>query len=395
MSYESLAARFHPLFEEIGRGALAREQRRELPHEAVRSLVDAGFTSLTVPEAFGGEGVSHATIVRLLIDLAAADSNVAHLLRGHFVFIDIAQRQDEAFARRHLGSMTRGVLFGNASTDTPGSNTIGTTSTTLRESEDGLLLSGTKYYTTGTIFADRAVVMASAPDTPTERFYVVTPTDAPGVRIIDDWDGFGQPLTGTGTTILDDVRIDPADVVPRSEGLHHDSAYFQVILLAVIAGIGRAAVADITGVVRERTRTFNTAGGALPREDPIIQENLGRLHAKAVAAEASVRHAAEALDADPSEEGAFEAAELAADAAQLVVPGLVADVTTGIFDLSGASATKRGAALDRYWRNARTIATHNPAAFKARAIGDYLLSGTRPEGLNSIGTVATSEGSPA
>lgn len=388
VTYEALSERFGPLFDEIAAGTLARELNRELPHAQVRALAAQGFTALTVPSEFGGAGVTHHTSIRLLIDLAAADSNIAHLLRGHLIFIDTAQRQDPGFTRRHLGDIAQGVVFGNASTDQPGSNTVGSTSATLTSGRDALLLNGKKFYTTGTIFADRTVTMAADPAEPENRRYVVVSTSAEGVTILDDWDGFGQPLTGTGTTVFRDVRIDPADAVPRSEGYHHDSAYFQVVLLAVIVGIGRGAIAEITEIVRGRTRTFNTAGGALYREDPIIQENLGRLQAKVDVAEAAVLRAAEALDRDPTDEGAHVAAELAASSAQVVVPGLIHDVTTGIFDLSGASATKREKALDRFWRNARTIATHNPAAFKARAIGDHLLNGTVPEGLTSIGDVA-------
>jgi len=41
--------------------------------------------------------------------------------------------------------------------------------------------------------------------------------------------------------------------------------------------------------------------------------------------------------------------------------------------------------LDRHWRNAQTVATHNPAAFKARQLGDHLVNGAVPVGLNAIG----------
>jgi hypothetical protein len=34
--------------------------------------------------------------------------------------------------------------------------------------------------------------------------------------------------------------------------------------------------------------------------------------------------------------------------------------------------------LDRYWRNARTIASHNPLIYKARIVGDYAVNGARP-----------------
>jgi alkylation response protein AidB-like acyl-CoA dehydrogenase len=48
-----------------------------------------------------------------------------------------------------------------------------------------------------------------------------------------------------------------------------------------------------------------------------------------------------------------------------------------IFHVGGASATSREANLDRHWRNARTIASHNPAMYKARAIGDLLINEQR------------------
>ena len=55
----------------------------------------------------------------------------------------------------------------------------------------------------------------------------------------------------------------------------------------------------------------------------------------------------------------------------------------------GASATSTAKGLDRHWRNAQTVATHNPIAFRARALGDYLINGTLPEGLNAIGDART------
>ncbi|MGO2533841.1 MAG: acyl-CoA dehydrogenase family protein, partial [Arthrobacter rhombi] len=65
------------------------------------------------------------------------------------------------------------------------------------------------------------------------------------------------------------------------------------------------------------------------------------------------------------------------------------DAAGALFDVTGASATSRGKSLDRHWRNARTVATHNPAAFKARSVGDFHINGTIPIGLNSIGEATT------
>ena len=44
-----------------------------------------------------------------------------------------------------------------------------------------------------------------------------------------------------------------------------------------------------------------------------------------------------------------------------------------------------GHALDRHWRNARTVSSHNPVIYKARDIGDWKVNGTPPTGIWQIG----------
>jgi hypothetical protein len=39
---------------------------------------------------------------------------------------------------------------------------------------------------------------------------------------------------------------------------------------------------------------------------------------------------------------------------------------------------RRNAARDRYWRNARTLASHNPRICKDPIVGDYAVNGTNP-----------------
>jgi alkylation response protein AidB-like acyl-CoA dehydrogenase len=38
--------------------------------------------------------------------------------------------------------------------------------------------------------------------------------------------------------------------------------------------------------------------------------------------------------------------------------------------------TKHDYNLDRHWRNARPLASHNPGTYKARAIGDHVINGS-------------------
>jgi len=57
----------------------------------------------------------------------------------------------------------------------------------------------------------------------------------------------------------------------------------------------------------------------------------------------------------------------------------VVDVAGRIFNCLGASSTLIPLGLDRHWRNARTVATHNSVLFRSKVIGDYVLNGTVPE----------------
>lgn len=398
--YEQLAQRFRPVFDRIAEGALAREQDRVLPFEQVRWLNEEGFGRLRVPVEHGGDGIGFEAFFRLLIELAEADSSVAHLYRSHFAFVETVGLESAAFRDRWYPKVVAGEIFGNAATEKSG-NVLGTTGTKLSHRGGDWLLNGRKYYTTGTIFAEWIAVMAST-DGVEGRQYAVVSTTAPGVEILDDWDGFGQQLTGTGTTIFRDAVVPDAHIIRRSESTTHEPAFFQLVLLAVLAGIGRAALADARTLVRDRKRTFNTGSGELFRSDPLILQLVGQLSAKVFAAESVVLAAARELDAgadphlDLSQEQRYVRGEIAVEKAQLLVPELVQSAAQQLFDVTGASATSKSKSLDRHWRNARTVATHNPAVFKARTVGDYEVNGTTPEGLHSIGDarVPASAGTP-
>jgi len=391
--YASLSARFQPLFDELAEGSSMREQRRIMPFDEIRRLNEAGFGTLRVPREHGGPGVSIETFTRLLIDLAQADPSIAHQYRSHFGFLDSLRFQPREIQDVWYPRILAGATVGNASTE-KGGNALGRLNTVISRTAEGAVLTGRKYYSTGTIFADYTRVSAGL-EGEDGRCFAVVATDAEGVTIEDDWDGFGQKLTGTGTTIFEDVAIEPAGLIDRISGSSdavHEAAYFQLILLAVLAGIAHAARRDAAALVAGRARTFNTGSGLPFREDPLIQEAVGRIAAKAFSAEAVVLHTARVLDAGvASAEGNGPAtdeilqSEIAVEHAQISVPELALGAAQDLFLTVGASATSTSKNLDRHWRNAQTVATHNPISFRARAIGDYWINGTLPEGLNAIG----------
>ena len=71
--------------------------------------------------------------------------------------------------------------------------------------------------------------------------------------------------------------------------------------------------------------------------------------------------------------------------AQLLVPELVQSAAQQLFDVTGASATSKSKSLDRHWRNARTVSSHNPRILKSRVVGAHVVNGTAPPYAWAIG----------
>ncbi|MET1034705.1 MAG: acyl-CoA dehydrogenase family protein [Arthrobacter sp.] len=379
--YSRLAERFRPLFEEIAAGAPERETERILLHNQVRQLADAGFTALRVPAEYGGGGVSAPHFFRLLIELAAAESNLAQALRSHIAFVeDRLYANDGEWLRR----VAEGAVLGNAWTET-GPVPVGGVNTTITRNGDGYLVNGTKYYTTGSLYAGWIQTGARTDDG--VDVIAIVRRDAAGVDVVDDWDGFGQRLTASGTTVFRDVAVPGTDVITETEHPPYDTGVYQLIHVATLAGIARAAVRDVAAEVRGRTRTFSNGNGTRPSADIQVQQVVGEVSALAFASEAAALRVAELLQEAyeahlvlPQEDAdvAAVAVEFASSQAQIVVTEQVQRAAAKLFDALGASSTRRGLQLDRHWRNARTISSHNPVIYKSRIVGDWEINGTVP-----------------
>ncbi|MEP9366696.1 acyl-CoA dehydrogenase family protein [Xanthobacter sp. VNH20] len=381
------APELEALFAHIETGAAEREQRRILPFEALALIRRARLGALRLRREDGGGGASFRALFKVAIRLAAADANVAHILRNHFTVAEqYARIPPDAQSRRWQAAVLDGAIIGLANTE-PGALTAGGApfTTTLVPEGDGYRVSGVKYYSTGTLFADYVLLRTASENG--DLASVILPVRREGIELVDDWDGAGQRLTGSGTTRFHAVRVEADEVIfdapGRGYGLPYSNTQAQLFLTSVVAGIIRNIANDAVKLVRGRSRSFYYAPVAKPSDDPILQQTIGQIAAFAYAAEAAVLTAADALDRTgvARETGAPDAAlaaeaALAAAQAKVVVDELALRSGGLLFDVGGASATERRHNLDRHWRNARTIASHNPSTYKARAIGDLLVNAT-------------------
>ena len=375
-----LKARAAKLLPEIGAGAATRERERQLPYEWMRRLAEAGLFTLRVPVALGGPGGSLRDLIGLVIDIAAVDSNLAQALRPGFGFVEsvLAAGQPE-LAQHWLPKVLGGQVFGNAGWERGGPN--GQITARLTRHGDRFRISGTKFYSTGALFSDW-IASTALDDAGRETAFVV-PRDRPGLTLVDDFDAIGQRLTASGTTVFDAVEVRPEEIRPPMPRDRRSPLppYFQLVLAAVEAGIARNALSDAIEFTRQHARPIKHSSATRSVDDPYVQETVGRIAAQAFAAEATVLRAAEAVDAAWAA-GLTQAAltEASITVAQAQYFAVQAALGAGelVFDVGGATATLREHNLDRHWRNARTVANHNPRQWKAAVVGNWLLTGTEP-----------------
>ncbi|MET8244426.1 SfnB family sulfur acquisition oxidoreductase [Streptomyces sp. NPDC005202] len=370
------------LAEEFRVGASTRDAERRLPREELDRLSASGLLAVTVPAEHGGADVRMETLAEIFRLLGSADGSLAQIPQSHFVYINVIRSQGTAEQQKFFfAELLAGRRFGNAQSEA-GTRHVQDLRTRLEPRPDGsYVLSGVKHYSTGALFADWIPVLARAEDDHLHVAYV--PRDAPGLTVVDDWDGMGQRTTASGTVRLENVPV-PADrVLPHHltfQGPQLHGAVAQLLHAAIDTGIARGALAEAVAFVRTKSRPWFESGAETAAEDPLLIQRFGELALQVRASEALLRDAARAVDAARADltDGSAAEASIAVAAAKVQAAQAAVEVAGALFEVSGTRSALDSLNLHRHWRDARTHTLHDPVRWKIQHIGRYVLNGTRP-----------------
>lgn len=361
--------------------ASQRDLNRELPVAELDAFSQSGLWSINVPKAFGGPEVSYATLTRVVQILSAADPSLAQISQNHLgVVAAIRTVSDETQQRLLFGEVLQGVRFGNAFSEF-GSKRAVDFETRFTDAGDHVIVTGRKFYSTGALLAHRVPIVAL--DDQGRAWYAIADRDAPGLTVINDWSGFGQRTTASGTVILDQVKVPKTHLVPGYKGYETptaDGAIFQIIQVAVDIGIAEAAIKDTIEFVRTRTRPWVDSGLDRASDDPYTIQAIGGLTLRLHAAEALQEKAGLAVDAAvaaPSAESVAKA-QIAVAEAKVLSTEIAIEATNKLFELAGTRSTLAEHNFDRHWRNARVHTLHDPVRWKYAILGNYALNGVNP-----------------
>ncbi|AJE48752.1 acyl-CoA dehydrogenase family protein [Celeribacter indicus] len=374
--------------ESIREGAGLRDRKGTPPYDELRALAQTGLLGINIPRAYGGAGVAISEVIDVIRILASVDSSIAQTVQSHFTSIDRLRVMGPEHLRRRLyPRILAGERLSNASAERGGKSAASFVTRINRQTDGSYLIEGRKYYTTGALTSQWIAVRALSDDNRLATAYV--PRDTPGIQIDDDWHGFGQRSTTSGTATFTAVRV-PAELVDflPYHGPESDINKALAFLThgAIETGIAENALHDGTDFVRTKARPHAeiiTEGGAdVVAEDLLVQAQLGRLATSTHAARAMVLRAAEIIDAvhatgDYNVDNVGEAL-IAVSEAKAFAAEVALETSTAVIGLVGASATDLKHALDRHWRNARTHSVHDSLTWKYVQAGRYLLTGEAP-----------------
>ena len=359
------------------------------PADDVGDLRAAGLLGLLVPGRLGGAGAGFEEYTRVAMALARGSGASALVFNMHASVTgalagipeDMAAALGvpaEFFATRDrfLRAAADGALYGVAITERGAGSRLWATQSTYAPEEGGFRLRGEKSVCTGAGHLDAYLLTARAAEAPDDEprvSYFLVPGDV-ALEVDDGWDPLGMRATASNGFTFD-VHVPAEALVGGVEGLVRLLAYAMPQWLvasyaSVYVGVAQAVLGEAVRHLEGRVVAGEKGGlGRLAA----VRARLGRADAQAEAARLVLEEAGRRVDTAPGDPETnrwiYRAKLLAGDAAM--------DVAASLTEACGLGALRRGAALERIFRDARAGALMPPSS---DVCADYL--GTAALGLD-------------
>ena len=359
-----------------------RDQQRFLPFAEIDLFSQKGLGGIRIPKQFGGAFVSNKTLAHVFRILNKADSSVGQIPQNQIALLNMIQimgtEQQKQFIYQEILQGKR-LANGGPERHTKDSKTLNT----LLTLEDGhYFVDGEKFYSTGSSFAHWLAIKAIHPEG--HVVLTIVNRDAAGVEVVDNWNGFGQRTTSSGTVKLDHVEVDPLlifDERKLSAQPSYRGAYSQLMQVAIDVGIAEAAFSDTVTAVQKARPIVDARVEKASFEHYTLQE-VGKSNVLLDAAILLLDEAAEYLDEldqldSVTDEQAAKASILVAEA-KIYANDAALHISEKLLELGGSRSSLSQHNLDQHWRNARVHTLHDPVRWKLHALGDYYLNHQLP-----------------
>jgi alkylation response protein AidB-like acyl-CoA dehydrogenase len=361
--------------------AVQRDKLGGRPTEQIRLLKLSGLPSAQIPVQYGGKGASWLSILRVVREFARTDGSLAHLFGYHHLPLNLVLFRGSNAQKDHLlrASAAGNLIWGNSG------NAMSKTSSG-RRIDKGWLVNGKRPFSSGSHIAD--YIQISFETAEGDRLTAAVPADRDGIVVEDDWDGIGQRQAGSGTVSFHDLEIKDDDLIsppftPLTPYTSLTSLLQQSVLLNVFVGSAQGALEEGRAYTTTSSRPWIYSGVEKHTDDPWIKRQYGDLYIRTLAAAELADKAARSLDEAFHQGPGLTHEDRGAAAIDIATANIYAGeiglaVSSEIFEVMGARSATTANGFDRFWRNVRTHTLHNPAEYKKRTIGTWLLTGELP-----------------
>ena len=241
----------------------AIDAEARIPREVLREAAELGLFSLSIPEAWGGAGMSMTAVGRVVEELARYDRSVATTIGLHcgLGLRGLIGWGSEAQKARWLPSLASGeILAAFAATESEaGSHIAGLRTTGVPQEDGSLCVDGEKIFVTNGGLAGLYTIVARTPGLGQARngtSLLVLDPDLPGLTVGPEEHKLGLKGSSTTTLAFDGVAL-PADRVLGEPGaglklMGHILAWGRTLMSAGCLGTARAAAELAFAHVQER-----------------------------------------------------------------------------------------------------------------------------------------------
>jgi len=263
------------------------DREASFPFENYDDLRSAGLLKICVPKAYGGLGADFATYVMVAAEIGrhcgatalSYNMHVSSCMWSGFIADALemtpAQRADHEVHRAiHYANIVDGGKvysqpFSEGGAAAAGKAPFGTLAKAV---DGGYVINGKKIFASLAGAADYYGVLCTLDHpgaTQRDSLYLAVPADAPGVKVVGDWDPLGMRGTVSRTLLLNDVLV-PGTARLMPEGLYFQAASRYPHMFATLSptymGIAQAAYdftaaylrAEVPGMPPVKRRMYPT-----------------------------------------------------------------------------------------------------------------------------------------
>ena len=196
------------------------DEAQHFPVDTFKRAGALGMLGVTIPEQYGGAGLSYVDYIHVIEELAVVDSGFALSVAAHNSLgtghIYLAGNDDQK--KKWLPKLTSGDWIGAWGLTEPGSGSdaSGLRTTAVKDGDDWVL-NGTKNFITNATYADISVVLTVTDRTDQKHGITAfaVEMDRPGIRPGKKENKLGMRVSDTAELVMEDCRVPSSNILGK------------------------------------------------------------------------------------------------------------------------------------------------------------------------------------